>query len=49
MAPITNVVGGLQAQGSNLVGAVKTIAEKAKINLINQQTIFTKTTGEKNG
>ena len=47
MAPITNVVGGLQAQGSNLVGAVKTIAEKAKINLINQQTIFTKTTGEK--
>lgn len=28
MAPITNVVGGLQAQGSNLVGAIKTIAEK---------------------
>ena len=30
MAPITNVVGGLQAQGSNLVGALKTIAEKAE-------------------
>ena len=30
MAPITNVVGGLQAQGSNLVGAVKTIAEKGE-------------------
>lgn len=28
MAPMTNVVGGLQAQGSNLVGAIKTIAEK---------------------
>ena len=30
MAPITNVVGSLQAQGSNLVGAVKTIAEKGE-------------------
>ena len=30
MAPITNVVGGLNAQGSNLVGAVKTIAEKGE-------------------
>lgn len=30
MAPITNVVGGLQAQGSNIVGAVKTIAEKGE-------------------
>ena len=30
MAPITNVVGGLQAQGSNLVGAVKTIAGKGE-------------------
>ena len=28
MAPMTNVVGGLQAQGSNLVGAIKTIAER---------------------
>ena len=28
MAPMTNVIGGLQAQGSNLVGAIKTIAEK---------------------
>jgi large subunit ribosomal protein L10 len=28
MAPMTNVVGGLQAQGSNIVGAIKTIAEK---------------------
>jgi large subunit ribosomal protein L10 len=28
LSPITNVVGGLQAQGSNLVGAIKTIAEK---------------------
>lgn len=28
MAPITNVVGGLQAQGQNIVGALKTIAEK---------------------
>lgn len=28
LAPITNVVGGLQAQGGNLVGALKTIAEK---------------------
>ncbi|MEX0859298.1 MAG: 50S ribosomal protein L10 [Balneolaceae bacterium] len=30
MAPITNVVGALNAQGSNLVGAVKTIAEKGE-------------------
>ena len=29
-SPITNIVGGLQAQGSNLVGAIKTIAEKAE-------------------
>lgn len=29
-SPITNVVGALQAQGSNLVGAIKTIAETAK-------------------
>ncbi len=28
LSPITNVVGGLQAAGSNLVGAIKTIAEK---------------------
>jgi len=28
MAPITNVVGALQAQGSNIASAVKTIAEK---------------------
>ena len=28
MAPMTNIVGGLQAQGQNLVGALKTIAEK---------------------
>lgn len=28
MAPITNVVGGLQAQGSNIAAAVQTIAEK---------------------
>mgnify|MGYP001310336154 CR=1 FL=1 len=30
MAPITNVVGSLQAQGSNLLGAVKTVATKSK-------------------
>lgn len=30
MAPIMNVIGGLQAQGSNLVGAVRTIAEHAE-------------------
>ena len=30
MAPITNVVSALNAQGSNLVGAVKTIAEKGE-------------------
>ena len=30
MAPLHNVVSGLQAQGSNLVGAVKTIAEQAE-------------------
>lgn len=29
-SPITNIIGGLQAQGSNLVGAIKTIAEKAE-------------------
>jgi large subunit ribosomal protein L10 len=29
-SPITNIVGGLQAQGGNLVGAIKTIAEKAE-------------------
>jgi large subunit ribosomal protein L10 len=28
MAPMTNTIGALQAQGSNLVGAIKTIAEK---------------------
>lgn len=28
MAPMTNIVGGLQAQGQNLVGALKTIAER---------------------
>lgn len=27
-SPMTNVVGALQAQGSNLVGAIKTIAER---------------------
>ncbi|GIV61515.1 MAG: 50S ribosomal protein L10 [Rhodothermaceae bacterium] len=30
LAPITNVVGGLQAQGGNLVGALKTIAERGE-------------------
>ena len=30
MAPLHNVVSGLQAQGSSLVGAVKTIAEQAE-------------------
>ncbi|MDX1438522.1 MAG: 50S ribosomal protein L10 [Rubricoccaceae bacterium] len=30
MAPLTNVVGGLDAQGSNLVGAIKSIADKAE-------------------
>ncbi len=30
MAPISNVVGGLQAQGDNIAGAVKTIAEKGE-------------------
>lgn len=30
MAPITNVVSALNAQGSNIVGAVKTIAEKGE-------------------
>lgn len=29
MSPITNIVGGLNATGGNLVGAIKTIAEKA--------------------
>lgn len=28
MSPISNVIGGLQSQGSNIAGAVKTIAEK---------------------
>ncbi|MEX0686868.1 MAG: 50S ribosomal protein L10 [Balneolales bacterium] len=28
MSPIQNIVGGLQAQGSNIVGALKTISEK---------------------
>lgn len=28
MAPVVNIIGGLQAQGSNLVGAIKTISEK---------------------
>ena len=28
MAPATNIISGLQAQGSNLLGAIKTIAEK---------------------
>ena len=27
-APLSNVVSGLQAQGSTLAGAIKTIAEK---------------------
>jgi large subunit ribosomal protein L10 len=30
MAPISNVVSGLQAQGSNIAGAVQTIAEKGE-------------------
>jgi large subunit ribosomal protein L10 len=30
MAPITNVVSALNAQGSNIVGALKTIAEKGE-------------------
>ncbi len=28
MAPMANIIGGLQAQGGNLVGALKTIAEQ---------------------
>ncbi|TVQ67169.1 MAG: 50S ribosomal protein L10 [Balneolaceae bacterium] len=32
MSPINNIIGGLQAQGGNLVGAVKTIAEKGESN-----------------
>ncbi len=28
LAPISNIVGSLQAQGSNLVGAIKTISER---------------------
>lgn len=28
LSPISTIVGGLQAQGSNIVGAIKTIAEK---------------------
>lgn len=30
MAPVSNVVSGLQAQGGNIAGAVKTIAEKGE-------------------
>lgn len=30
LSPITNVVGALQAQGGNLVGALKTIAERGE-------------------
>jgi large subunit ribosomal protein L10 len=30
MAPVSNIVSGLQAQGSNLAGAVQTIAEKGE-------------------
>lgn len=30
LAPITNIIGGLQAQGSAIVGAIKTIAEKGE-------------------
>lgn len=30
LSPITNVVGGLQAQGGNIAGAIKTIAEKGE-------------------
>ncbi|MCC5905493.1 MAG: 50S ribosomal protein L10 [Balneolaceae bacterium] len=30
MAPISNIVSGLQAQGSNIAGAVQTIAEKGE-------------------
>ncbi len=30
LAPITNVISGVQAQGSNLLGAVKAIAEQAE-------------------
>ena len=30
MAPATNIVGGLQAQGSTLLGAIKTISEKSE-------------------
>jgi large subunit ribosomal protein L10 len=30
LSPISNIVGGLQAQGSNILGAVKTIAEKGE-------------------
>ena len=30
LSPITNVVSGLQAQGGNIAGAVKTIAEKGE-------------------
>jgi len=29
-APMSNIISGLQAQGGNLVGAIKTIAEKAE-------------------
>lgn len=28
LSPMSNIIGGLQAQGSNIAGAVKTIAEK---------------------
>jgi large subunit ribosomal protein L10 len=30
LAPVSNIVSGLQAQGSNLAGAVQTIAEKGE-------------------
>lgn len=30
MSPMTTIVGGLQAQGSNLLGAIKTISEKSE-------------------
>ncbi|WP_069132529.1 50S ribosomal protein L10 [Rhodohalobacter halophilus] len=30
MAPVSNVVSGLQAQGSNIAGAIQTIAEKGE-------------------
>jgi large subunit ribosomal protein L10 len=30
LSPMANVIGSLQAQGSNLVGAIKTIADRAE-------------------